>query len=149
MLHSSALKGLCHYLSLQHKYKHWTALTNVILPHLLEFVHSQLLLLQAVQHDGAQVGELSEGVGRAPQPLVDHLAQGEQSMGHSRPALPQSDLKQGPHDASSVLWVTVGKTSARGSTLNGAEEQLVGTSLSIITCDQEQVQTCRLDTAVH
>lgn len=105
---------------LQHKYKLWAALTNVILPHLLQFVHSQLLLLQALQHDGAQVGELPEGVGRVPQPLVDHLAQGEQSTGHKRPALPQSDLKQGPHDPSSVLWVTAGKTSARGSTLHGA-----------------------------
>lgn len=83
-----------------------SALTNVVLPHLLQFVHSQLLLLQAPQHDGAQVGELPEGVGEVPQPLVDHLAQGEQSTGHERPALPQSDLKQGPHDPSSVLWAT-------------------------------------------
>lgn len=77
--------------------------TDLILPHLLQFVHSELLLLQAVQYNMAQVGELAERVGEAPQPLVDHLTEGEQSVGHGWPALPQSNLKQSPDDPSSIL----------------------------------------------
>ena len=77
--------------------------TNLILSHLLQFVHSELLLLQAVQHNVTQVGELAERVGKAPQPLVNHLTQGEKSVGHGRPPLPQSNLKQRPDDSSSIL----------------------------------------------
>ena len=78
--------------------------TDLILPHFLQLVHGELLLLQAVQDQVAEVGELTEGVGEAPQPLVDHLTEGEQAVGHGRPPLPQSDLKQSPDDTSRVLW---------------------------------------------
>lgn len=77
--------------------------TDLVLPHLLQLVHRELLLLQAVEHDVAQAGELAERVGKAPQPLVDHLAEGEEPIGHRRPALPQGDLEQGPDDPGRVL----------------------------------------------
>ncbi|TNN71057.1 hypothetical protein EYF80_018718 [Liparis tanakae] len=48
-----------------------------VVQHLL---HSELLLLQAVQHNVAQVVELAERVDKAPQALIDHLAEGEQSL---------------------------------------------------------------------
>lgn len=51
----------------------------------------------------AQVGELPKRVGKAPQPPVDHLAEVEQSVGHGRPALPQSNLKQSSDNPSSIL----------------------------------------------
>lgn len=77
--------------------------TNLILPHFLQFVHCESLLLQTVQYNVAQVGKLAERVGEAPQPLVNHFTEGEQSVGHTRPPLPESNLEQSPNNPSGVL----------------------------------------------
>lgn len=50
-----------------------------------------------------QVGELAKRVGKAPQPFVNHFAEGKQSVGHGWPPLSQSNLKQRSDDASSIL----------------------------------------------
>lgn len=83
--------------------------TDFILSHVLQFVHRELLLLQAIQHMVTQVGELAQRVGEAPQTLVNHFAESEESVGHGRPSLPQSDLKQRPDNSSSILRQTRGK----------------------------------------
>lgn len=77
--------------------------TDFVLPHFLQFVHWELLLLQTVKHDVAQAGELAEWVGESPQPLVDDLAEGEEPIGHRRPPLPQGDLEQSSDDPGRVL----------------------------------------------
>lgn len=92
-------------------YKDLLVFTDLILPHFLEFVHSELLLFQAVQDNMAQVGELAKRVGKAPQPLVNHLTEREQSVSHGRPTLPQSNLKQSPDDPSSILQGEAGQRS--------------------------------------
>lgn len=77
--------------------------TDLVLPHFLQLVNWELLLLQTVENDVAQAGELAERVGEAPQPLVYHLAEGEEPIRHRRPPLPQGDLEQSPDDPGRVL----------------------------------------------
>lgn len=69
------------------KYKDRVLFTNLIFSHFLQLVHAELLLLQAVQYNVVQAGELAQRMGKAPQPLVNHLTEGEQSVGHGRPPL--------------------------------------------------------------
>ncbi len=94
--------------------------TDLIFAHVFEFVHREVPLLHSGQHWRGQCTELPQRVSPAPQTLVNHFTQVQQAVGHGRPALPQSDLKQSPHDTSSILHKKTKRLSITQSRYDGA-----------------------------
>ena len=73
--------------------------------HFFQLVYGELPVLQFVEDVGAEHGELAHGTLEAPESLVHHLAQVEETSRHRGPALPQNHLKQRSDDSGRILRV--------------------------------------------